>query len=640
MVVAFSKFKGEAPGNSLAPEWAEKLFDGEKGSIPYYFNEISFGQIKVTGEYLPKRYELPRDSTYYVNNLADYTYDFLRSIDLDRSVNFADFDNDGPDNIPGSDDDDGFVDYIVLMPMSRPYNFIQRGATGIARLFTTGTFYTNDRNFQNNTIRIPYNSGCISVGAYYEQAMGTLCHEYLHTFGLPDLYDIRYTDDETDSAGIGFWGIMGQGILGWNFKGGPVGPNAYTRMRLGIIGINNSTLEDIFGVHKDIRISDVGQVTGKVYRIWISNSEYFLIEHRRNDSTHSDRNTPQNGLLIWHIFSSVNGNYNEEIKLCDLECADGRFLDAGYPLGKRRNTFEGRDNLDFWSHKDWYATTYGGNLGDATDVYDGKNFTSFGSRTNPNSNSYINDRTTGVEISDIRVDGKDMLFDVSTPPFTDWSKEKYPLIGTAYLRHNNIFDSDDNSAKKGNVIYVINYGENINADELITVFPDSFTVDNIDSLNYLEVQNIIENRIISDNVRNYNSRIVRKNITYNEYSDELTDIGYNPGELGAGRIPEWIQKISVIFSDAPKQDAIVLSQNYPNPFNAQTSIKFSLSAAGPVTLEVYNLLGQKVLTVDRGFVETGTHTILLNPEHLSSGVYLYRLIGETFSETKKFLLIR
>ena len=60
MVVTFSKFKDEAPGDSLAPAWAKYIFDGTPGSVPHYYNEISFGQIKVTGEYLPKIYELPK----------------------------------------------------------------------------------------------------------------------------------------------------------------------------------------------------------------------------------------------------------------------------------------------------------------------------------------------------------------------------------------------------------------------------------------------------------------------------------------------------------------------------------------------------------------------------------------------------
>ncbi|MFC1490109.1 T9SS type A sorting domain-containing protein [Candidatus Latescibacterota bacterium] len=640
MVIVFSKFLGEAPGDSLAPEWADRLFDGEKGSIPYYFDEISFGQIKVTGEYLPKRYELPRDSTYYVHHLSRYTNDLLEIIDNDKSVYLTDYDNDGPDGIPGSADDDGFVDYIVLMPMSRPYNFIRRGATGRSTLSISDIFHSNDYNLNHSWTMINSSSGCISTGVHFNQAMGTICHEYIHTFGLPDLYDTKYTDNDSESGGIGFWGIMGQGAIGWDFQGGPIGPNAYTRMRLGIIGINNSNLEDLLGDHNEVRINDVGLENGKVYRIWINNNEYFLIENRRNDSTYCDRDIPNNGLLIWHINENASGNTNENIKLCDLEAADGKYLDAGYPLGTNPNADEGMDNLDFWSINSGHSTKYGGNLGDATDVFDGINFTSFGTRTNPNTNSAINNSNTDIEIYNIRSEGKEIVFDVSAPPLTDWSKAKYPLIGLGYPKHEKIFMHPNNSAPKGNVVYIINNGINSNADELITVFEDSLTVDNIDSLNYMEIQTIIDSRIVSDNLRNYNSRIVRENISLTEFSDELTDKGFSPDELGYEKTPRWIQKISIIFNDMQRPETIALSQNYPNPFNAQTSVNYSMKESGPITLEVYNLLGQKVLTIDRGYEEAGDHSMIINPEGLSSGIYLYRIIGQKVSETRKLLLIR
>jgi|GEM_PF-3472660 M6 family metalloprotease-like protein len=640
MLIAFSKFKGEAPGDSLAPLWAEQMFNGQKGSITYYFDEISFGQMKVTGDYLPKRYELPRDETFYVNNIEQYTYDLLKLIDKDKSVNFADYDNDGLDGIPANEDDDGLVDYIILMPMSRPVNFIQGFATGIPSLRVNGTFYTNDLNYMNTTIQINSDSGSISVGSNFNQAVGTICHEYIHYFGLPDLYDTSYSNYETDSAGIGFWGIMGRGSNGWNSQGGPVGPCAYTRMRLGIIGINNSNIEDIFGIHKKVIISDVGLSHGKVYRIWVNSYEYFLIEYRRKDSTFADRYIPRNGLLIWHIYENSHNNYNEDSKLCDLECADGKFLDAGYPKGLKRSASEGKDNLDYWSHNEWYSNTYAGNLGDRTDVFDGNRYTRFGPTTNPNSNSMIIDKYTGIEISNIHPVGKDMLFDVSTPPFTDWDSEKYPLIGSAYLRHNIVFEYEDTPLQKGNAVYRVQYGINSNEGEILTVFGDSLTVDTTDSLDYLGIQNIIEQRIVSGGPRKSNSRMTRSNMSLNELTDELAGLGISFDEIGSGRTPSWIQKISVEFEEPDRQKAIELSQNYPNPFNSLTSISYQTAEAGPVTLEVFNLIGQKVLSVDRGYEDAGFHSVTLNFEGLSSGVYVYRISGRSISETKKLLLIR
>ncbi len=71
ILVVFSKFNGEAAWYSQPPEWSERLFDGNQGSVNHYYDEISFDQITVTGEYLPKLYELPRESSYYVRKYEE-----------------------------------------------------------------------------------------------------------------------------------------------------------------------------------------------------------------------------------------------------------------------------------------------------------------------------------------------------------------------------------------------------------------------------------------------------------------------------------------------------------------------------------------------------------------------------------------
>jgi len=638
MLVVFSKFKGEAPGDTLAPAWAKKMFDNRPGSISHYYDEISFGQIKVTGEYLPKRYELPRDSSYYVNKFEEYARDVLDLLDKDPAVDFSQFDNDGPDGIPASNDDDEYVDYIVFMPMSRPYNFIERYVTGYAHLGEFETYYTRYKNSNNEFIKLDKYSGCIATASNLNQAVGLLCHEYCHSFNTPDLYDLLYKDNETDSAGIGFWGLMGQGNLGWNFAGGPVAPCAYTRMLMGCIGINNSNLIDVYGLHRDVRISDVGLENGKVYRIWASDNEYFLIVHRRNDGIYYDRQIPQNGLLIWHIYENVSSE-DELKKRCDLECPDGRYSDAGYPLGKVEDPLYGGDNLDFWAHDNIYAAEHAGNLGDATDVYDGIRYTSFGPDTNPNSSSKVTNKPTGIEIINIHPEGDEMVFDVNIPPFKDWISNRFPLIGTGFHRFMGNWQFRY-PVKKETACYLINYGDSRNSDRLVTVYDDSLTVDDISSMNYFEVQKAIEQRIFLNNMPVDNVQIIRENISFDTFGNEMMDLGIDPGEICSDEIPRWIQKISLTVEDQSLPETIVLYQNYPNPFNSMTTITYTLPVDGKVTLEVFNILGQKVIEKNRGFEQAGSHSIVLDAEGLSSGIYLYRICGSTVSQTKKLLLIR
>lgn len=83
-----------------------------------------------------------------------------------------------------------------------------------------------------------------------------------------------------------------------------------------------------------------------------------------------------------------------------------------------------------------------------------------------------------------------------------------------------------------------------------------------------------------------------------------------------------------------------LHQNYPNPFNGMTTIRYDLRKAGPVSLRIFNLLGQEVAALVSEPQDAGTHIINCNLNRLSSGVYLYRLETAGFSETKKLMLLR
>jgi hypothetical protein len=84
----------------------------------------------------------------------------------------------------------------------------------------------------------------------------------------------------------------------------------------------------------------------------------------------------------------------------------------------------------------------------------------------------------------------------------------------------------------------------------------------------------------------------------------------------------------------------VLHQNYPNPFNPTTNIKFELPTHSFVSINVYNVLGQLVVTLVNEEKQGGTYNIMFDASHLSSGVYFYRIQTKSFIETKKFILLR
>lgn len=84
-----------------------------------------------------------------------------------------------------------------------------------------------------------------------------------------------------------------------------------------------------------------------------------------------------------------------------------------------------------------------------------------------------------------------------------------------------------------------------------------------------------------------------------------------------------------------------LEQNYPNPFNSRTLIRFSIPRPSNITLDIYNLLGQKVSPlIENKYFEKGIYQFEFNADNLPSGIYIYRMIADNFTQTRKMTVIK
>ncbi len=108
------------------------------------------------------------------------------------------------------------------------------------------------------------------------------------------------------------------------------------------------------------------------------------------------------------------------------------------------------------------------------------------------------------------------------------------------------------------------------------------------------------------------------------YIDELEFRGYNAAAKSAPLVPT----------------EFALSQNYPNPFNPSTVISFALPHTSHVTLDICNILGQRVTVLTDQQLPAGQHEVVWNASEYSSGVYFYRIRTDKNTATKKMLLVK
>ncbi|KAA3610776.1 MAG: T9SS C-terminal target domain-containing protein [Calditrichaeota bacterium] len=103
---------------------------------------------------------------------------------------------------------------------------------------------------------------------------------------------------------------------------------------------------------------------------------------------------------------------------------------------------------------------------------------------------------------------------------------------------------------------------------------------------------------------------------------------------------------SVIITNLPQKafpkaaSNFQLLQNYPNPFNPITTIRYELSENSKVNISVFDLTGRKIKTLASGQQSTGVHELVFDASVLTSGVYIYKLITNSFEKSRKMIVLK
>jgi hypothetical protein len=88
-----------------------------------------------------------------------------------------------------------------------------------------------------------------------------------------------------------------------------------------------------------------------------------------------------------------------------------------------------------------------------------------------------------------------------------------------------------------------------------------------------------------------------------------------------------------------------LAQNFPNPFNPSTKIEFSIPVTAHVTISIFNILGQETATILDEIKPAGNYSITWDGvdsygQKVSSGIYIYRINADDYTDYKKMALVQ
>ncbi|MBX6363977.1 MAG: M6 family metalloprotease domain-containing protein [Gemmatimonadetes bacterium] len=280
-------------------ELSDRLFGPARGdtvSYASYYDEVSGGLLKVTGA-VTSWLRLSHPASHYLPKEAYGWGGFGRVKELREEalelaepyIDFGQFDNDGPDGVPNSGDDDGFVDFVVFLYATPCKGDSRPGAIWPHR-GAMEPFATRSPSKSGGTIRIadylvlsavdPETCGPLHVGV--------LAHETGHVLGLPDLYDY-----DGSSQGIGAWGLMGTGSHSMRYS--PTHLGAWAKEQLGWVTVR--------WLKKDTTALSLPPVetSHTIYRYDLAGTggEYLLFENRQKLG--SDRYIPGSGMVAWRV---------------------------------------------------------------------------------------------------------------------------------------------------------------------------------------------------------------------------------------------------------------------------------------------------------------------------------------------------
>jgi hypothetical protein len=143
--------------------------------------------------------------------------------------------------------------------------------------------------------------------------------------------------------------------------------------------------------------------------------------------------------------------------------------------------------------------------------------------------------------------------------------------------------------------------------------------------------------------KNVNAEFVQNQVVFSDQSHVNSEDTYKENSIYIISLLTANDKIISASDDRLHDgipDAFHLHQNFPNPFNPSTVIRYDVAQATHVTIEIFNLIAQRVAVIVDGFHHAGSYEIVFHGDNLPSGVYLYTMSTEDFVKSKRFILLQ
>lgn len=293
----------------------DSYFGQGPGSITSYYHEVSGGRVALTGDVqdwirssLSDTAATRGSSGLTGGTTGAFILDLLRK--MPSSFDWGPYDNDGPDGVANSGDDDGYVDALAVI---HPTTGAECGGGGKDYRIWSHRWslrYAAGQVYTTTTPRA--NGGFIKVDDYVVEPVyacgsttlnqiGVFTHELGHAFGLPDLYD---TDDKDGKhQGIGNWDLMSTGSWGCNGNTPelPCHVSAWSKMVLGWADVQTLSPDTDLGTFTLPAV----ETSGKIYRVDAQDGsgEFYLLENRQRLGF--DLAIYNDGLLVWRISQRI-----------------------------------------------------------------------------------------------------------------------------------------------------------------------------------------------------------------------------------------------------------------------------------------------------------------------------------------------